>query len=143
MIEINFFVLGIPVPTPRPRVTKTGVYYSQRYKDWITDIQTAAEAKGKQLLPAPIAVALLFYLPTRRRVDVDNLAKSVLDALTGIFWQDDNDVTTLYALKRKTPDLHSSGVAIRVMHNEHGFYDQLLLLPRPNAPRKERDNGNH
>jgi len=44
-------------------------------------------------------VRLRFVLPDRRRIDVDNLVKTVLDAGRHIVWEDDCQVVELHALK--------------------------------------------
>jgi len=40
-------------------------------------------------------VELAFFMPTRRLVDIDNLAKNVLDSCNGVLWVDDALVTRL------------------------------------------------
>jgi crossover junction endodeoxyribonuclease RusA len=43
------------------------------------------------------AVAMEFHLKRRQRRDVDNMVKLVLDALTGMAWKDDSQVTEIHA----------------------------------------------
>lgn len=49
------------------------------------------------------------------RPDVDKLARAVLDALTGIVWDDDDQVTALYAAKRYVELGEPPGVGIRIV----------------------------
>ena len=52
----------------------------------------------KQLRPsfAPFAVTIWVEMTSlKRRLDVDNVAKACLDALTGVTWHDDNQVRRL------------------------------------------------
>jgi hypothetical protein len=49
-----------------------------------------------------------FWASTRQRCDVDNMAKVILDAATGIVWEDDSQVLELHAR------LHRSAKAARI-----------------------------
>tara|TARA_R110000824_G_scaffold283522_1_gene471895 strand:+ start:2284 stop:2745 length:462 start_codon:yes stop_codon:yes gene_type:complete len=106
-----------PVPAPRPRVTKWGTYYPKTYKTFLADCVTllAALHKGHSIIE-PASVEIDFYIkrPQRlmrktdppgrvihdRKPDIDNLTKSVLDALTksGIVL-DDSRIAQLTARK--------------------------------------------
>jgi Holliday junction resolvase RusA-like endonuclease len=44
-----------------------------------------------------VAVVMLFFRPTKHRVDVDNLAKLVMDAANGIAYADDSQVRAIVA----------------------------------------------
>lgn len=46
-----------------------------------------------------VAVLIIFYFGTKRKVDLDNFNKIVLDSLTGIAWVDDSQIDLLM-LKR-------------------------------------------
>ena len=48
-----------------------------------------------QPLAAPLSVSLTFYHRTWRKADIDNFNKLVLDALTGIVWEDDHQIERL------------------------------------------------
>lgn len=43
-------------------------------------------------------------LPTRHKVDVDNLVKTVMDSLNGVVWKDDDQVIELKAKKHYTTE---------------------------------------
>lgn len=109
------------MPKARPRtVTKNGktVTYTPepvtRYENWVR--LCAKEAmRGRdqwmEVMQGPLRLEVTFYLrrPASRakkhrypdrRPDVENLVKSVMDALTGILWADDAQVVTLNAQKR-------------------------------------------
>ena len=47
-----------------------------------------------QVLDGPVAVSVLAYRP-RRRGDIDNLAKAILDGLNGYAYEDDAQVVHL------------------------------------------------
>jgi crossover junction endodeoxyribonuclease RusA len=91
-------LVGEPAPKQRPRVGAGGIVYTP------AKTQAAEEAIRWQLLsqkvqPAtgPVAVTLEFRTSTRRRVDLDNLVKLVLDAANGYAWADDAQVVELHA----------------------------------------------
>lgn len=124
-MTIEFTVPGKPVPMARPRVTSHGTYTPARcrkYKEAVTWVAKQA-MKGKEPLDGALVcrVELYFDIPTSythgRRMaakyniqkpigkntgDTDNHAKAVLDALKGICWNDDSQVTKLIVTKRYT-----------------------------------------
>jgi Holliday junction resolvase RusA-like endonuclease len=55
-----------------------------------------AMAQGVTPLVGPVAVFLDVYRP-RRRGDLDNILKATLDALNGIAYRDDDQVTEIHA----------------------------------------------
>lgn len=89
---------GEPPSKSRPRFAE-----GRTYKD---PADEAAEAKTgwnlRRLFRQPwtgnLAVGLVFFRPDRRRIDVDNMIKHVLDAGNGIGWVDDHQVTALYGV---------------------------------------------
>lgn len=93
-LPVRLSVPGQPVPKARPRV------YNGH---GITPAKTkAAEAKiraeylkkyaGCKPFDAEIIMHVAFYMQDRRRVDYDNLAKLVTDALNGIAYVDDSQI---------------------------------------------------
>jgi Holliday junction resolvase RusA-like endonuclease len=77
--------------------------------EWTQKIAAAAYGQTTQL-ESPARVQITFYLPRpkslkksivypSKRPDVDKLARAVLDALTGITWRDDSQVTYLCVMK--------------------------------------------
>jgi Holliday junction resolvase RusA-like endonuclease len=49
----------------------------------------------KKPLDCDIAVSITLYFGTKRKADLDNFNKLSLDALTGIVWQDDSQISKL------------------------------------------------
>lgn len=110
-MPITFSIPGDPVPQPRPRVTTRGgfgrayVPRSHAVHGFRHAVQLAAKAAGATPHGEPVEVVIDAVFarpkshrkdgPTLPRQDVDNLAKSVLDALTGIAWDDDRQVRRL------------------------------------------------
>lgn len=97
-----------PVAASRPRVSKWGTFYAEPYKSFLAVAPEALHALELPMLDGPLAVQLevvctkpkTSVLPHPRQ-DVDNFAKSVLDALTKAgAWLDDAQVARLTVEKR-------------------------------------------
>ncbi len=136
----SFRALGIPKGQPRPRAFVRGgraaVYDCGTAEGWKGDVARACSTLEGRGLHQPLAVAITFYMPRPKshyrsngalkdaspvflhdhKPDADNLAKVVLDALTGIrAWLDDDQVCELTVLKRwEQPRSESPGCSIRI-----------------------------
>ena len=117
----RFTVHGLPVAQPRPRFTKKGYAYTPAkhpVNEWRRLVELAALADGPfEPIEASEAIHLMidFEMPrpknriwkTRlmprlwhvRRPDIDNLCKSTIDGMTGICFQDDNQIARLTTSK--------------------------------------------
>ncbi len=99
----KFTVEGKPQPKERPRKNKHGGFYTpqktQRYESivgWTARSVYKGEPSDKAF---KVVLNIYFKLPQKtkhreldycmKNVDVDNVSKSVLDALNGIVWLDD------------------------------------------------------
>lgn len=125
MAKIAFTVPGQPIPQPRARITTRGKFahaYTLK-KHPITAyreaIRAAAIAAGAR--PHDELVELWIYAyyvrptshstkqglkktaPKTPRADTDNLAKGIMDALTGTAYADDQQVDRLHATKKFAP----------------------------------------
>jgi len=96
----------IPKGWNRPVLTST----SSSVKTWEQTIRHVAQDHANAYTTDPVRVRLRFALPRpkslsrhvcshTKRPDVDKLARACLDALTGILWHDDSQVTSLTAIK--------------------------------------------
>ena len=96
-------VPGNPLPKARPRVMRGHTYTPAATKDAEKVILDAAiELRAKTdlfCIEQPIRVELEFVRGNRRRCDLDNLAKLVLDALNGEVWADDSLIVELRVTK--------------------------------------------
>lgn len=97
---------GDPVSKGRPRVTPHGTYTPEKTK-------TAEETLGwalklawkKQPSTSDFMVGMEFHTKGKRRRDLDNLMKLVLDAGNSIVWADDSQVVELHGyLYRESPN---------------------------------------
>ncbi len=117
---IIFIIEGTPVPKQSFRYKKSGSYIHPRIKAWqdIVGWKAREAMQGKIRLDGPVAVRLVFTLNHRRKVDLDNLSKAVLDAMNGIVYEDDNQVVNLHIVKHVIPkaqpgvyiEVHAGGI---------------------------------
>lgn len=138
---ISFTIEGDPVAKGRPRFTRTGHTFTpvktRQYEALVTARAREAMA-GKRKIEKPKAVRVdilaIFPVPAswskKRRLaalhgvdhhivrpDVDNAAKSILDSINGIVFEDDSQVIELRA--RKTYGLEP-GVKVFIDEVKHG-----------------------
>jgi Holliday junction resolvase RusA-like endonuclease len=103
MPVVEFFVSGEPIPKQSFRVLKKGGGYIGRgVRTWQEKVsQRAYEAmQGQSPAKGWLEVELDFVLDHNRRMDVDNLAKGVLDALRTVVYMDDVQINHLHVHKR-------------------------------------------
>jgi Holliday junction resolvase RusA-like endonuclease len=114
-MNIDFFVPGRPVPKQSTRFDGHGhAHTAPHVKAWAEQVRTAAiEAMaGREPATGDVCVSLIFYMPTRHRTDCENLAKNVNDALNGVVYKDDTQVTDLRI--QKIIDRERPGVSVEV-----------------------------
>lgn len=121
--QIHFTVYGEPVAQGRPRATTIGGHVrmydpkkSSDFKDFVKLV--ASEHAPEKLIEGPIYLQLFIYRPIPKSLsakkaalaeagkirpttkpDVDNYVKGIKDALKGVIWKDDSQVTDLKAGK--------------------------------------------
>jgi len=125
---IWFRVEGAPVGKARPRVTARGAYMPAPYRAWLDTVKREAlaywaehsecadsdcSARWYDPTHPAIVLVLVFYLPDRRRRDVDNLAGAVMDALNGVLWKDDSQIVRLVVEKTVVDKGEFVGVEVR------------------------------
>jgi len=120
----------MPKGKERPRYTKNGhIYISPEQFDHEHAIRKAwIEKWGMEPVASgcPVAVIVSFSKPLPKSIkeprpwilkpDVDNLAKSVLDALNGVAYVDDQQIVTLNATKQSQHRDTAAGIRITVIH---------------------------
>jgi len=96
MIGFGFTVPGRPVPWQR-----TASYHGRRItptktRDYQKRVGFAALAFLPKGWPLDARYSVEIFAKTTRRPDLDNIAKTVCDALNGIAWKDDRQVDRIY-----------------------------------------------
>lgn len=122
-MTIEFSVPGRPVPMARPRVVRGHAYTPRRCADYKRLVAAVAKQamQGREMLTGAVACSIELYYaipksytcgkrlaaqynkikPTGRNTgDTDNHAKAILDALNGVCFADDAQVTRLTVYKR-------------------------------------------
>lgn len=116
MQELQFECIGNPVGKARPRVTRKGITYTpKKSRDYEKKIQQAFLKAHPDFVPTanPIQMQIFAYYPIMKswskkkkelalqqqivcgKPDLDNVGKSVLDALNKILYVDDKQITDL------------------------------------------------
>jgi len=117
---VHLHIAGEPVAKGRPRLGKAGNVYTpaattaaERVIGWA--VKAAHPGVEPTALLVGLAVDFRSRVPATQRngrPDLDNLCKTVQDALNGIVWGDDSQVVELHAtLRRGVPD---PGTTLRI-----------------------------
>lgn len=106
---ISFWVDGIPATKGSWKVARGGKLRpdNARERPWANAVAWCAKAAGVRVIDGPVDVVISLFYPRPKkpthdfpaRNDVDKAARSCLDALTGIAWQDDQQVVQLLVSK--------------------------------------------
>jgi crossover junction endodeoxyribonuclease RusA len=127
--SITFRVASVPVPKGSMRAFVRGgrpilTSDNRSLKGWEAIVRAQAQAHVQALWPASVAVTLAFALPRTKSLpkrterahltkpDLDKLARAVLDALTGVAFNDDAQVTQLACKKRYALEGEQPGVLV-------------------------------
>lgn len=138
MTSITFTVPGIPVAQPRARasvVCGRAKIVSAVRKDPVNDFKAAVKlcahvAYKGPLLDGPLSVTLTYRFDRNKKdirkrgdnpplyktttPDVDNLMKSVFDALNGVLWKDDALIAESHVVKTFAALSEKPGVDVSV-----------------------------
>ena len=101
-------ILQLPSPPSTNRLwrtTRTGrMYQAPEVSKWKSNAAWTATMAGVSVTDAPVAVSIVLQpsltkrgKEMRRRIDLDNAIKAVLDALNGIAYVDDRQVVDIRA----------------------------------------------
>lgn len=118
--SLHFSFPGDPLPCPRPHVSRGHAYYRsdyERQKQAWSELASAAMSEAcAEPFPrgARLAVKINFRRATRKRADIDNLVKSVLDALNVIAFTDDAQVEHLSVRVERGVGHERAGVDIKI-----------------------------
>ena len=104
-----------PVAASRPRVTKRGTYYAKEYESFKKSFPLLLGKPNKLNGALSVIIALTIPVPksiTKKeklsrlgnyhtmKPDADNYAKAILDAMNGIYYEDDAQVAMLSISKK-------------------------------------------
>ena len=105
-------------PVPAVRMTQRSKFISkqaQRYLEYKNIIGWTAKVAGFRPKHSLYEVAATAYIDLRKRdMDVDNLAKSLIDGLNGIVWHDDRQVVKLSIEKVYVDDAREQKAVIEI-----------------------------
>lgn len=120
-------VFGKVLGKPRPRVTRHGTYTPKKFADY----EKRIAVEFRKQLPKPLECAVSLKVTVQRRLpksrpkktasepdtfrpDLDNILKLVMDALNGVAYLDDKQVTSVQAEKLPRVRLDEEFVRIEV-----------------------------
>ena len=115
----TFVIPGKPVAKGRPRFAMRGIkaiaYTPDKTKQWERDAKLIIKAgmNGKPPLEGPIYTEFCFCMPKPKKLkrihhtikpDIDNFVKNAFDAMNGIVFIDDAQITRITAFKEYSDD---------------------------------------
>jgi Holliday junction resolvase RusA-like endonuclease len=109
--QLTFAVPGNPKPKGRPRFTKYGHPYTPKTtKKYEQSVRVAAlaaltewrnENNGQKWnVTGPFALNAFLFFGDRRKRDIDNVLKSISDALNKLLYDDDHQLDEISAKRR-------------------------------------------
>ena len=119
-MNFEITIPGNPVAKGRPRVSKYGTYTPKKTADFESYVEYCWAAEYGNIKPSdkPLKAEIIFYMPIPKsaskkiktamkngetahikKPDLDNMAKSVLDALNGLAYIDDSQIYSLTLFK--------------------------------------------
>lgn len=113
---MKFIVNMPPMPAPRPRLGKHGTYNKKEYTEYKKAFLMLSQLQDKKEYTGSLSLEIIFYMPIPKswskkkqalavgkhhtsRPDTDNLLKTVLDALNGVYFKDDSQISVIHAKK--------------------------------------------
>ena len=120
-MQFDLTVEGVPVAKARPRLSRYGTYTPKKTVIHEQRIRDCWEIRHSNMVPSdkPLRVDITFYMsipkstPIGRRIqmlekdnihtmkpDIDNLIKTVFDALNGVAYEDDKQISDVHTYKR-------------------------------------------
>ncbi len=114
MTSYHYNILGKPIPLARPRLTRHGVYDSQKIQKENVAVELKLQHDGQPKWHGPVHLHITFFmlnlgsqkkqksrelLHHYSRPDLSNLIKFVEDAAQGVLFEDDCIISTITANK--------------------------------------------
>lgn len=108
--------------------TKYGVYLSKKGRLYQDTIEAEIESQGgisAQNLNSRLSVSVILFAPDRRKRDLDNYCKCLLDSLTKAgLWLDDSLIDRLKVYRGER---HENGLAYVRIEPLDGSFEPILL----------------
>ena len=103
---VVFTIWGNPLPKQSFRKGKNN-YTLARIKAWQDTVGWVAKEAmiGHDIFEGALSVTITFIRGDKRRVDLDNLSKAVLDGCNKIVWKDDVQIKRLSKPRTSQPHL--------------------------------------
>lgn len=101
---VRFTIRGEPKSKQRPRVTARGTYTPTETREAEERVRTAWTETKAEPFAHQVVVTIDFFNGNKRRRDLDNMAKLVLDALNKVAYADDYQVVGLNLRKIQTTE---------------------------------------
>ena len=93
-------------------------------RDWRADAGWAYKAAGGRVLHGRVMVEVSLYPPAKGRVgDVDNALKATLDALKGVAYRDDEQVTMIVVVRMYREGVGKAVVRVSTVAGQEGRSD--------------------
>ena len=93
-------VNGNPIPKGRPKFYNGHAVTPEATRDYEALVKQAAGICWQgEPTTEPVRVELRFWRGDKRRCDIDNCVKAILDALNNVIWKDDGQIYELVAYK--------------------------------------------
>ena len=98
-------------------------------RQWTQNVRNAAEQHWDGTLPVagPVMVSIL-YIFDRGAFDVDNIPKPILDALKGLIYFDDIQITDLICRKRHRSDVFPSAAPSQLFGEYYRDHSDFLYV---------------
>lgn len=126
-MRLEFIVMGRPVPAVRTTGRQKYIcpYYKryQIYKDHFREVATSTKRLDGFVLFKEnyISFSAKAYIKGKRRMDVDNLLKSFMDACNETVWVDDSQVVKAYVEKNSVASSEEERVEVKINTSDvHG-----------------------
>lgn len=112
---LRFTVPGNPIPWQRAQARNNGGRYTaERTSDYQDLVRKYARRAGARPLACPVRLSCEFFRASAHACDLDNLVKTISDALNELAFEDDRQVVELVAWKRVDRDAPRAVITVEV-----------------------------
>ncbi len=135
VLPFEFVIDGPPVSQQTRR--------RERLRNWICEVQNEAKRHwpNDELPISSLVMVKITYFYEDVSIDVDNISKPILDALKGLVFADDDQVTDLLCRKRNLRGIFRAGNASIVLSERLDRENEFLYIAVQDAPNQEVING--